>query len=96
MSEQSVNSPRAFRAAQLRNCIAALDLLTTKTQQMLADLEPYVEDRPEPSSPQGTSILQMYVSRIDQSVETRCKNLRATLRAIERERLVAQRELEIA
>jgi hypothetical protein len=82
-----------FRAVRLRNCIAALDLMTAKTQQMLAELELGARDEVAPLKPNRSSILQLYVSRLDQSIEARCQNLRSTLRAIERERLRAQNEL---
>lgn len=82
-----------FRASRLRQCIAALDLMTAKTEQMLSDLESHVPIDAEHVRPERSNILQMYVTRIDQSVENRCRNLRSTLRAIDRERQRAQSEL---
>jgi hypothetical protein len=82
-----------FRAVRLKDCMAALDLMLAKTQQTLAELEPCARHEHEHARPEPSGILQMYVSRLDQSAETRCRNLRSTMRAIERERHRAQNEL---
>ena len=96
LSDASAVTPANFRAARLRNCIAALDLMTAKTQQLLAELEPDAKLEQERPKPERSSILQLYVSRVDDTVERRCENLRATLHAIERERVNAEIELGVA
>jgi len=93
MSENLALSAADFRAAQLKTCIAALDLMTAETQKMLAELEPCAGHEHEQVKAERSSILQLYVARVDQSAETRCRNLRSTLRAIERERDRAQYQL---
>ena len=85
-----------FRSVQLTNRIAALDLMKAKTREMLEELEPDATHEREHSGSRSSSILQMYVSRLDQSAEVRCQNLRSTLRAIERERVRAKSELNMA
>ena len=95
-NEDLAVTSESFRVVQLKNCIAALDLMAEKTRQLLTDLEGSVEYEHEHLGPEPSGILQMYVSRVDRSIENRCGNLRSTLRAIERERLRAQNEIDVA
>ena len=85
-----------FHAVRLKNYMAALERMKAETQHMLTELEARAPPERENPKPERSNIMQMYLSRLGQSTEARCQNLRATLNAIERERLSVQNELDVA
>jgi len=73
--------------------MAALRRLETAVTQTLKDLATSVERTRERQRPDDTPYERQNFASLLFSIETRCQNLRATLKTIERERIAALFEL---
>src|SRR5450631_4008355 len=95
MSENRPIPSGNFRAVGLKLYIASLCRMKADTQQELTNLETGVLRERERMRLEHSNFSDISLSHLDLSTETRCRNLRMTLDAIERERARAQSELGV-
>ena len=84
-----------LRAVRLKDYIAVLDRMTADTCQKLTELESGILRERERLRLEHSNFSDIRLSRFDLSMAGRCQNLRATLEAIEREGVRAQKELGV-
>lgn len=95
MQEDEPTRPQIPLAKAIESRIAQLDRLYADLTKKLVELEATIS-RPRDSKPaNGKTLEGMSRSTIGTATETRCKNLRETLKAIERARLAEQVGLAI-
>jgi len=85
---------RRFRVDEMKRQMATLDSMKLDAERKLADLEDSVVRERQRSG--DSDIGRLAFPSFLRSIEVRRENLRATLKEIERERAIAQAELNVA
>jgi hypothetical protein len=90
------NRSRNIGGSKLNLYIAALNRLEANIGHTLKHLESSTVRTREHQTFGETTLANMSLASLDDSIKMRCRNLQATLNAIEREKIAAQIELGIA
>jgi flagellar export protein FliJ len=85
---------RRFRVDEMKRQMATLDSMKLDAERKLADLEDSVVRERQRAG--DSDISRLAFPSFLRSIEVRRENLRATLKEIERERTIAQAELNVA
>jgi|SRR5579871_1153729 len=84
-----------LRAESIKLRVAELDALIVELEQKLNELEAALARKRELNPSNDTSFAKLSKSTSDSAMETRCQNLRDSLKTVKRLRLAAQIELAI-